>query len=456
MGYDQPCFDGEFVSSLAGARERLEVEYHLWVLRLSMGNWQVHFNLSCGGEQLALLTASPEEIGIPCSMNFPEEGDEGLEAERFKLPPHVISSLKSLLSDPDNRAPSLWLRLSKPVGLLTAVPWEHLLQPLLGIPVLRLPYHLIRPREPREEIDTVICFSSPATEAAVERDLVDQVTGLIPSDLARLTNFHLFADRAVYDHLIRLQRTYHGKYRIIVYSPPMQKLRGNPWFSWITESLRLRSADVVHFLCHSHRVREEGCLVMATSPTGNSTGTTNLVYAEEVVEFLNRIGAWSLALTAPPNNYCAASMLMLLDSVAQLRPGPGLLHEMKHPDSGTALGAAYRFLYQAGQQAPSSPAISLYCHPSREDAHDEEAGALLSQYTLAGKLGLRLADSSQPVWLASAQRILEASAGEVAAELEADPNSGRARARQFVVDALVESADDETDAAAGPSVAGVV
>jgi hypothetical protein len=446
------------VTYLPGVRERLEKQYRLSVLRLSLVNSRVYFAVSVGGEQLALLDAPAEAMGIPCHINFPEEGDEGLEARQFKLPSHIASSLKSLLCDPDSSASSIWIRLSKPVGLLTAVPWERLLQPLLNIPVLRLPYHLIRPREPREQIDTVICFSSPATEPEVEMKLANQITDLIPSDLARLTNFHLFARSSIHEHLIRLQHMYNkGHYNIIVYPPPVQKLRGNPWFSWISQCLRSRSADVVHFVCHSHRMREEGCLALAESPTPDCEQSATLVSARELNEFLNRIGAWSVSFASPPNR-STAGMLMLQDSVAQLRPGPVLVHDMNDPDSGRALVAAYRFLYQEGQQPPASPAIALYCHPARQQNvgdDDEGTGAVLNQYTLATKLGNRLAEADQPAWLASAQRILESSAGDVAAEFESDPDSGRARARRFIVEALTESAD-ELDPAKGSSAEGTV
>lgn len=118
---------------------------------------------------------------------------------------------------------------------------------------------------------------------------------------------------------------------------------------------------------------------------------------------------------------------------------------MAHPDSCRALGAAYRFLYTAEQPAPASPAISLHCHPFRETgvAPDDQSERLLDQFTLAGKLGDRLKNSSQPVWLAASQRILEATAGDLAAAVEADPDSGRKRARDFVLDALTEYANPE-------------
>ncbi|MGH8653855.1 MAG: hypothetical protein ACREYE_17545 [Gammaproteobacteria bacterium] len=439
-----------------GVRERLQHQYGLKVLRLYMdsseGRDHVMFSFSLqDGEEAALLTASAEEIGLPHGPDAASCERRELQEAAFRIPEYINSALAHLCRESELPGATLWIRLATPLGLLTAVPWERLLQPALGVPVLRLPYHVIAPRTPERELDLVICFSAPIAKPELQRNLIDSFIEQIPLDLAKSANLHLFADLAVYRELLEVKRQYGGEYRINVYNPQEASTLGkhageNPWLAWMRTALGGRSADVVHFLCHCYSVRDEGALALAESPGRNENleGAT-LVSAEKVAEFLNATGAWSLAFTSPPSNVSAVGMRMLQDCVARRRPGPVLMHDMAHPDSCRALGAAYRFLYTAEQPAPASPAISLHCHPFREAgvAPDDQSDRLLDQFTLAGKLGDRLKNSSQPVWLAASQRILEATAGDLAAAVEADPDSGRKRARDFVLDALTEYANPE-------------
>jgi hypothetical protein len=171
--------------------------------------------------------------------------------------------------------------------------------------------------------------------------------------------------------------------------------------------------------------------------------SASLLYAHELAEFLDHVGAWSVAFTSPPTNSSAAGMRMLQDHVARLRPGPILLHDMRAPGAREALSETYRFLY-AGGETPASPAISLFCHPHRITGAgaDEASNRLLEEYTLAGRLGEQLAGDKR-TWLAASQRKLEATAGELASAAEADPDSsGRLRARRLVLEALAECAEN--------------
>jgi hypothetical protein len=322
--------------------------------------------------------------------------------------------------------------------------------------VLRLPFHIICPRTQYQELDAVVCFSSPVSKPELQRDLVQQFMEHIPVDLAKYTTLHLFADLAVHEDLLAIKARHGSEYRIHVYDPQQAPKLGNtggnnPWLSWIRQALGARSADVVHFFCHCYRVRDEGALALAESPTRNANlECATLVGGADLAEFLNASGAWSVAFTSPPTNASAAGMRILQHCVARSRPGPVLLHDMSHPDSKRALAAAYSFLYTPDQPPPASPAISLYCHPFRENREkgvtDDQSERLLQQFTLAGKLGDRLQTADQPAWLAASQRVLEASSGDLAAAVEADPDSGRKRARDFVLEALAEYAADPEQA----------
>lgn len=428
--------------------ERLQRDYGLKVLRICMdsSSSQVLLSISAGhGEELALLTVPAQELGLPDEAAASAEGDGSLSEGQFRIPDYLRGALRSAVLSSEPEDAPLWLSLVRPIGLLAAVPWERLLHPLLHVPILRLPNHLISPRALRRTLDSVICFSSPVATPELERDLIDQFIEQVPVGLAQRTTLHLFADAAVYDKLRAIQRQYESSFRIEVYRPPPRdQLRGRlPWLSWMQESLHGQTADVVHFLCHCYRVREQGALALAEAPDRNqNTDEASLVFAPDLVEFLDTLGAWSVAFSSPPTNASAAGMRMLQDQVARLRPGPIFLHDMSHPDAKEGLAATYGFLYGEGFAPPNTAAVSLFTHPFHgADVRTDDANErLLHDYTLIGHLGDQVNGLGQPTWLATSQRILEATAGEVAAAVEEDPDSGRKRGRDLVLAALADCA----------------
>lgn len=443
-------------------RDRLQRRYGLKVLRIYLDNEKTKslavFSLSLAdGEEVARLTASMSEIGLPEIPEFGTQGEVALQESQFRLPVHILPALKSALEASEPPAAPLWIRLSVPLGLLAAVPWERLLQPGLGVPVLRLPYHRIFPHLARENLDYVICFNSPSLDPQLNRETIDQFLAQIPFDFAKAASFHLFADTRFYPELLNLQEEYGERLRVTAYRPPADIFPGsaigqNPWLSWIKTELGTRSADVVHFICHSYRTKNEGALAFAESPLRNMNDNAGtLLFARELAEFLNQVGAWSGALTSPPGNGSIGGMRMLQSAVARLRPGPVLLHDMSGPDSEQALGDAFRFLYAPPKPPPASPTVSLYCHPlwlTGEQA-DADSRQLLQQYTLDGWLGDRLANVSPPAWLASSQKKLEVMAEDFAAGEDADPDNGKKRARELVLKALADCAESRNSANAG-------
>src|SRR5215470_8897307 len=177
-----------------GVRERLQREYGLKVLRLSMssedGKGHVLFSFSGpDGIESALLNASCEEIGVS------SDDIKWASTAMMRIPDHITGALRHLLEETEPAGAPLWIRISAPVGLLPAVPWERLLQFALEVPILRLPYHIVTPRAPEKDFDSVICFSSPAAKRETEMDVVQAFIKQIPVDLAKYTTFHIFADR---------------------------------------------------------------------------------------------------------------------------------------------------------------------------------------------------------------------------------------------------------------------
>jgi hypothetical protein len=320
-----------------------------------------------------------------------------------------------------------------------------LLQPALGVPILRLPYQSICPRQPPSGSNTVVCFCSPVQEPALQA-CVDAFAAQVPLDLAQATRFHLFGDRAVYPTLLALQRKHAGAVRIDVHDPacapnPDASPLCNPWLLWIAAEIGKGRADAVHFLCHSDHHAEFGALKMASQPTdGPDSRQPCLAEAADLIDFLDHVGAWCAAFTSTPMEQSAAGMHMLQNEIARFRPGPLLVHNMNVAGSAAALADAYRFLFSPDKRPPASPAVSLYCHPvlvSQWDI-DEESDRQLRKFTLDGRLGEKLHDERLPGHILSSQRKLEVSAGALAEAQAQDRNSGRVRARALVLDVLAK------------------
>ena len=436
-------------------RDQLQRQYRLNVLQLRMdsadGKGMVIFTLTAGdGEEIARLTAPIGDVGLPAVQSLDLQGETGLEDNRFRLPERILITLQSLISETGNPSDPLWLRISVPRGFLAAVPWERLLQPALGIPVLRLPQYLICPHAPPAHLDFVLCMSSTTLGEQAQAALVREVIRHVPPALAGKMYFHVFTESKVHPLLHGLAAPEVPAGRISVHAPPaslddaaspIARPCENWWLSWMKSVLGATTADEILFLCDGYRVRDEGALVLREPGSiGDADCTERLVFATELVEFLEDVGAWSFTIASTPCNRSASGLRMLHDRVAQQRPGPTVLYDMEYRHDLEALRQSWEFLYMPPRRPPQWPTLSICCHPlwASGESVDMESMRQLQQYTLDGKLGERLTAESPPAWLASVQRKLEATAGELADAESADPETGRKRAREFVVNTIAE------------------
>jgi hypothetical protein len=431
-------------------REDLQHKYGLRVLRIYMDRGAadkaiaVFTLIGHDGEEAGLLTASLTELGF----GAPSGGRVSAALpDCFHIPRHVVAALRGWLDEDAVSQEPLWLRLSVPIGLLAAVPWEELLQPALGVPILRLPYQSIYPRRPPAASNTLVCFSSPCEGPGLRRR-VDEFVGQVPLDLAQATQFHLFGDRAAYPALLELQRKHAGIVDIKVYDPAAapsfdQALSRNPWLFWMLKEMGEGRVDVVHFLCYSDYYLDTGALRLASGPA-DVPGQPQpcLVRGPELIDFLDHVGAWCVAFTSAPAEKSAAGMRLLQTEIARRRPGPVLVHDMNVAGSPGALGEAYRFLFSGNRRPPAAPGLALYCHPilTSDRDFDEESQQQLTRFTLDGRLGAELHNNSLPGWVLSSQRKLEVSAGSLSDAQAECADSGRVRARTLVLDAVTDYA----------------
>jgi hypothetical protein len=335
------------------------------------------------GEPLGRWRFPASDMGLPQKI---ERSMALYQGYPFQIPDALLAPLRGWV-DRQPRDRPLWLHLVKPYGYLGLVPWEQLLQPQLGRPVLRLPDFLARPpRETASTLDVILCGSAPISEQSfglVDR-LVRMADRILEAVRPRQATLHVFTDREIHDTLRQAweSRGLLGD-RVRLHSPesaepyaipdPTSRVTDpgghleSPWLLWMRDSLGGRSVDVVHFLCHGYLSRDRGALQLAESPLVNQDQRmSRLVGAPELTTFLTQVGAWSAALTSPENNYSEMGLRLFADHLAQARPGPVLHQEARLDPDDAALAEAYRFLYsREPRPAPASAALALYCQPSR-------------------------------------------------------------------------------------------
>lgn len=435
----------------------LKRQFELLVLKISLDTSQsetmVRFEIESKVEG-EFVRLDKREISA-LEMNLPDRLERRAtlyQGYSFQLPDEIVSWVKDTMQQENPQQCPLWLHLAKPYGFLGMVPWERLLQPHLKLPMLRLPDFLANPpRESPSVLDVILCGSLPkAKESFMVIEHLSRMTEGILNTVPRRTTIHVFVDQEHYDEM-----KYHFQSKglpdgsVILYdpgnassyAPPEATLRvsdrsgriDNPWLLWIRDSLGGRSIDIAHFVCHGYLALDRGAMAFSESPTLNEDRRmARFVGAAELTAFLTQVGAWSVAFSSPENNYCEMGLRQLADTIAQLRPGPVVHHELPLDINCQAVIDMYRFLFGPPSEAPPlSPALFTYCHPLRvATLHGEVAklcyslgvlpvdkqtvpigsvlGSLLGTSTNDSSLGpIYEKEENVPGWIAASERFLE-------------------------------------------------
>lgn len=334
-----------------------------------------------GGElELSSWWLNSSMLGLPTRLN-PQW------SPTRTLPLEVTDGLRGALEDL-GLAPGLplWLHLVKPYGFLGALDWEAALVPTLSRPLLRLPDFLERPRENRAVLDVALVCSEPVSEPRLNPPQVlrDVVAAVLAGSRRPRTTIHIFPDEVYHD---ALRATFAGEPRVAVHDPQGSQAHGvlprgsaslrgddggelqSPWLKWMRDSMKGRSLDAVHFVCHGFVADQRPALALAESPLSNrDRRDARYVGVGELVAFLTQVGAWSAVFGSPPGNYSETGLRLLADSLAQARPGPVLYHTLDATGPDPGLQAMYGFLY-----APMPSPLPLqerwfaYCQPELID-----------------------------------------------------------------------------------------
>lgn len=299
------------------------------------------------------------------------------------LPPEVSDGLR-IAVERVGLAPGLplWLHLVKPYGFLGALDWEAALMPELRRPLLRLPDFLEHPRENRSALDVALVCSAPVSESPLypPQVLQDVVSAVLAGSRRERTTIHIFSDEGFHDSL---RGTFANEPRVEVHDPQEAKQHGvprrtsgahsldaaeirSPWLKWMRDSMKGRSLDAVHFVCHGYIADQRPALALAESPLSNRDRfDARYVGVGELAAFLTQVGAWSAVFSSPPDNYSEAGLRLLADSLAQARPGPVLHHMLRASGPTPELQEMYGFLYApTPSPVPDQGDWFAYCQPS--------------------------------------------------------------------------------------------
>ena len=423
---------------------------------------RVVFDISVGGEQVGLLDATVGEIGLP--LTLADARSMQYYDNQYQLPSHISAALTRAVPRKDD---VLWLSFSQPSGYLPLVPWESLISQTLDIPILRLCYTTVQPIISTQSLDIIVCFSFPLAKQVMDpKQMIDYYFDHIPNNIQRCTTFHVFAD-AEAQQVLRDVQSRHTDCKLVIYDPnlsaqyevpsanpsPSDSIAEleSPFLLWMRDAMGSRSADVVHFFCHGYLGRDEGFLCFSQSPLQNTDERwARFVGARQICNFLDQVGAWSVAFSSQPGNFSIAGLRLLHDQMARIRPGPCLYHDMQRDPTSAGLTATYQYAYAIEEAyPPKSGAVSLICHPDwamPTSSPDDESKQLMDELTLSGRIPhVFEGRENTPSWIASGQRALERSV----AQLIAGPpprgtdtllHSGKADALRFVSDTLVKHA----------------
>ncbi len=407
-------------------------------------------------------TVSAEQLGIPLTLSGIDEALGSGPPLRLPSGMHVQLHEALELSPADE---PVWLDFRRPFGHLPAVPWERLLQPELGRPLLRLPFSAIPAPPSADPVHIAVC--SPWAGTTTLRDFLQVVVPALPG--ARVDVFcrdpmaasWVPPGAAVTVHEPPAEADVDPEPVGLTGRPVDEAELESPWLRWMAQTIAPDSIDLVHLVCPARLSQNFGLLDLGVSPSGTeSPRSLRLVSTGQLLAGLTRLGAWSLSLALPDMRSSArgeAGLRIFAHRMTGLLSGPVTLQA---PTAGRAreLAAAYRFLYGPGEDpAPVSSTLTMACHPGLVRAR--AAGAPAGSPGLAREIESRLHQCTPDpallgrvrhdpaesfAWVASSQRLLERwTSNLVGTETDPDASPGErdgvTKALEFISSVIEDS-----------------
>ena len=380
----------------------------------------------------------------------------------FRLPSYVSQALEQAVDflgyAPLPPETAIWLEFPSPRGYLHMVPWERLLAPL-GRPVLRLPYHTLRPQATAGSLEIALCASAPMAKSPFDAaEVLEQLARMWVEHARHEVTVHLFTDVSSYERLsystadLATAVAVYNPHEADQYAVPERTTQvresttiTSPWLLWIRDSLQGRALDVIHFVSHGYLSGDRGAIALASAPTRNTDRSfSRCVGATETSAFLSQVGAWALALTGPPSNYSGAGLRALGDAIALARPGISVVHELTLDPDDTQLARTVEMIVGGGVPVTGAiPGITCWVNPRFVDYPQAEQDALLltqdgHSSLIKGATRDALARGNTPAWVAASTRYLESQQADWLPETPGEQTDPDAVAALQSVSSLLE------------------
>ncbi len=388
-------------------------------------------------EQVVLRTVigdrSPREVlrCAPADLGLRDDTDPPPE-QSFRLPDgagrEVADAVAAMDAEGAHRG-ALWLELPPPCGDLHLVPWERLLATAVtDRPVLRLPYHTLRPRTSYDVFR--VALTCPLSRGALPRDAgLPEVVAAHARRWVTSSNGSARVDVFVRDETAPAVRELVADLpQVVVQDPSYAQdlpasgegsgispadLTTNPWLLWMAHALGGQAVDVVHVLTYGDLGVSGGRMMLARSPiAGGDRDVCLLVGATPLGGALAQLGAWALVLSGLAGDPSPAGLRDLADSIARLRPGAVVAHAVTGSDTAQ-FGAAVARVFSGGPAMTALPTLTCWVHPELVRVTADEAEALLltpegQSAVIPQTTGDVLGKVGTPAWVAAGTRFLEA------------------------------------------------
>ncbi len=413
--------------------ELIRNENELSTVRLSLGLESsspglmptVQLEVDRGSELVGQVVLQPEDLNVPPDF---DPGEIRYGEPPFAIAERFCPTIRSAVDKAMEGQQILWLEFSPPVGYLALLPWEAILEPVVGSrPIIRTPnFTLFTPLDV-ERIDVVVCLSEP--QAKEPFDGVGFLRRFIPSLLTPPLELsvHVFTD--AWSHAQLSQSGELGEYggRVVMHDP--ERAAGsagasveraiddstggvsNPWLLWMIDEMQESTAEIVHFITHGYAHSGQSALALAESPTRNDDSRwARFVGPTELAACLAQLGAWGVGFTSPPRNYSPLGLRQLFDEESRLRAGPVLFHDAGKDPVAEELAGAYADLFM-GRSPMYRAGVSMSAHPGLFAGRTPVTTSLFKSFadTLVKEspLGQVATSTNDPAWVTSTRRYLE-------------------------------------------------
>jgi hypothetical protein len=365
------------------------------------------------------------------------------------LPHRICREIRSGLENSPAILPILWLEFVTPSGYLPLVAWERVLQEATTMPILRLPYHAVESFDAGGCQNVVVYYASSSWNAVPSPAAVAEMVGAMASARSAERNYciHVFAEQRRHAELEAALRLRHlnpsqgASIRLAPLPSPDVASEANAWIRWIREALADVAVDVVHVIGAPQLINGKPALVIPRSPRSDAAGPApwREVRPVELAGLANSLGAQATVWTAFGSDEARIALRLLVDDIAQERPGTAVFHDFLLDTLGplesrfVGLTNVYSILSRRGFAV--HPACTIYCHPAQVSMpHESSANAKTARLNAA-----------VPAWVAATHRTLEqllseALSGEAKTPTDRAMVEGAKAARMFV-SALLSNAE---------------